>query len=76
MYLTVDMLHLGFIYGVPKIPGDNVVLDVVATNKLTYETGLLKLAINVTEPASSERVTRLIKSRLSRAHLNYLFIFS
>ena len=44
---------VGFIYGVPPLPNDRVTLDVVATNKANYETGILKLIINVTSSMTS-----------------------
>ena len=44
---------VGFIYGVPVLPNDRVTLDVVATNKANYETGILKLIINVTSSMTS-----------------------
>ena len=38
----------GFIYGVPPRTNEVFVLDVVATNRDTFETGLLKIVMNVT----------------------------
>ena len=39
----------GFLYGVPPTPGQRIEIDVVAVNRATFEYGLLRLAINVTD---------------------------
>ena len=44
----------GFLYGVPPEPLHIYQLDVVALNLLTYETGLLRLIVNVTVPEEEQ----------------------
>ena len=39
----------GFLYGVPPTPDQLFEIDVVAVNRVTFEYGLLRLAINVTD---------------------------
>ena len=51
--LAQNNFVVGFIYGVPPLPDERVTLDVVATNKANYETGILKLIINVTSSMTS-----------------------
>ncbi len=58
----------GFIFGVPKTGDRRYVLDVVATNRITYETGLLKLAINVTKKEEEERVRRRAQPVFTQAN--------
>ena len=49
---TYILISTGFIYGVPPRTNEVLNLDVVATNRDTFETGLLKVVINVTSSAS------------------------
>ncbi len=65
---------LGFIYGVPPLPNDRVTLDVVATNKANYETGILKLIINVTSSMTSS-IDHINSVRLKIDNLNLVSFF-
>jgi hypothetical protein len=63
--------RLGFIYGVPPVANERVILDVVATNKANYETGILKLVINVTSLPNVAGFDNIINSvRLKIDNLN------
>jgi hypothetical protein len=61
----------GFIYGVPPVSNERVILDVVATNKDNYETGILKLVINVT--ATPNNASPINSVRLKIDNLNLVF---
>ena len=67
---------LGFIYGVPPLPNDRVTLDVVATNKANYETGILKLIINVTSSMTSLSEVHINSVRLKIDNLNLVSFFN
>ena len=55
----------------PPFSNDRVFLDVVATNKDNYETGLLKLIVNVIPKSSSESVNSYRRSvRLKIDNMN------
>ena len=69
--LPKNNIWAGFIYGVPPVANERVILDVVATNKANYETGILKLVINVTSLANVAGFENTINSvRLKIDNLN------
>ena len=59
----------GFLYGVPPTPDQLFEIDVVAVNRVTFEYGLLRLAINVTD--DDEPARHVFDSPVS--HLNLRF---
>ena len=70
-------IRSGFIYGVPPVANERVILDVVATNKANYETGILKLVINVTSLANVAGFDNTINSvRLKIDNLNLVKILN
>ena len=61
----------GFIYGVPpREVGRVVELEVVAIDRDTYQTGLLRVLINITQ---GDRAPRAVKLKLDNLNLEDLF---
>ena len=66
----------GFIYGVPPRTNEVYNLDVVSTNMETFETGLLKLTLNVTDaPEMPQSSTPFNNVKLKIDNLNIEDIF-
>ncbi len=63
-------LNIGFIYGVPPNPNEHYALDVVATNKANYETGILKLVVNVTSLSPEIKYHEINNVKLKIDNLN------
>ena len=62
------MIFSGYIYGVPPKGNEHLILEVVALNLLTYEYGLLRLNINITEPQEDKRATQSVKLKVHYIH--------
>ena len=58
------IFFVGFIYGVPPRANEIYQLSVVATNRETFETGLLNLTINVTATTQCENLINYISRTL------------
>lgn len=64
----------GFIYGVPPRAKEVYDLDVVATNRDTFETGLLRLIVNVTSAGADNTVGRYnIRLKIDNLNLEDMF---
>ena len=65
---------LGFIYGVPPRAKEVFNLDVVATNRDTFETGLLKVVINVTSSIASPGAASFnVKLKIDNLNIEDIF---
>ena len=62
----------GFIYGVPPRANEIYQLSVVATNRETFETGLLNLTINVTATTQCENLINYISRSIMSSSVQTL----
>lgn len=63
----------GFIYGVPPKANELLELDVVATNKGTFETGLLRLVVNVSGDPYSLAAPYSVRLKIDNLNLEDIF---